>query len=181
MNQTSPDFGLQLHNFTLLTNHTHVLVMIAQRPDVRMREIAATVGITERAVQRIVDDLTSSGYVLVTKDGRRNRYEIQPESPLRHHLDKHRNIGDLIRLIVPLYEGGLIQSRTGDLTNEQPPPGSIRASTTISYSSTLARSSSHPATDGSVFSAQACSDLLEALNGSPAVMAHGAELRSGEE
>ena len=57
--------------FALLTNHAHVLLAIAQKPDVRMREIAATIGITERAVQRIVDDLTTGGYILVTKDGRR--------------------------------------------------------------------------------------------------------------
>jgi len=92
------------HEFTLLTNHTHVLVLIAQRPDVRMREIATTIGITERAVQRIVDDLTSSGYILVTKDGRRNRYEIQPEAPLKHPLTRHCKIGDLIRFLYPQFQ-----------------------------------------------------------------------------
>ena len=89
------------HDFTLLTNHAHVLVLIAQRPDVRMREIASTIGITERAVQRIVDDLTAAGYIVITKDGRRNRYEIRPESPIRHPLASHRNIGDLIRMVYP--------------------------------------------------------------------------------
>jgi DNA-binding MarR family transcriptional regulator len=92
------------HEFTLLTNHTHVLVLIAQRPDVRMREIATTIGITERAVQRIVDDLTSIGYIVVTKDGRRNRYEIQPDARLRHPLTQHRKIGDLIRLLYPQFQ-----------------------------------------------------------------------------
>lgn len=89
------------HPFSLLTNHTHVLVLIAQKPDIRMREIASTIGITERAVQRIVDDLTTTGYIAVTKDGRRNRYEIQPESSLRHPLAKHRKIGELIRFLYP--------------------------------------------------------------------------------
>jgi hypothetical protein len=94
------------HEFTLLTNHTHVLVVIAQKPDVRMREIALLVGITERAVQRIVDDLTSTGFIVVTKDGRRNRYQIQAELPLRHPLDRHRSVGDLIRLIDPDFGRG---------------------------------------------------------------------------
>ena len=89
------------HSITMLTNHAHVLVLIAERTDIRMREIAATIGITERAVQRIVDDLTATGYILVTKDGRRNRYEIQPEARLRHPLASHRSVGDLIRFVHP--------------------------------------------------------------------------------
>ena len=89
------------HAITMLTNHAHVLVLIAEKPDIRMREIATTIGITERAVQRIVDDLTVTGYILVTKDGRRNRYEIQREARLRHPLANHRSIGDLIRFVNP--------------------------------------------------------------------------------
>jgi DNA-binding IscR family transcriptional regulator len=104
MNDVSETLVTQPHEFTLLTNHTHVLVLIAQKPDVRMREIAATVGITERAVQRIVDDLTSTGYIIVTKDGRRNRYEIQPNCPMHHPLARHRTIGDLIRFVYPQFQ-----------------------------------------------------------------------------
>jgi DNA-binding MarR family transcriptional regulator len=89
------------HKITMLTNHAHVLVLIAGKPDIRMREIATTVGITERAVQRIVDDLTVTGYILVTKDGRRNCYEIRPEARLRHPLASHRSVGDLIRFVNP--------------------------------------------------------------------------------
>ena len=89
------------HEFTLLTNHALVLVLIARSPDIRMREIASTLGITERAVQRIVDDLTSNGYIAVTKDGRRNRYEIISERTMRHPLTNHRKIGDLIRFVGP--------------------------------------------------------------------------------
>ncbi|HEX4321477.1 MAG TPA: helix-turn-helix domain-containing protein [Acidobacteriaceae bacterium] len=92
------------HSITMLTNHAHVLVLIAEKPDIRMREIATTIGITERAVQRIVDDLTVTGYILVTKDGRRNRYEIQPEARLRHPLASHRNVGDLIRFVLPQFQ-----------------------------------------------------------------------------
>jgi DNA-binding MarR family transcriptional regulator len=89
------------HEFTLLTNHTHVLVAIGRKPDSRMRDIAATVGITERAVQRIVDDLSECGYIVTVKDGRRNRYEIQSERPLRLPLEMQRNVGDLIRFVSP--------------------------------------------------------------------------------
>ena len=87
----------------LLTNHAYVLALIAQRPDVRMREIATTVGLTERAVQRIVEDLTGACYVAVTKSGRRNQYEIQPDSLLHHPLARHRNVGELIRFVSPLF------------------------------------------------------------------------------
>ena len=76
--------GRSLANtFSYFTIQSNVLVLIAEKPDIRMREIATTIGITERAVQRIVDDLTVIGYISVTKDGRRNRYEIQPEARLR--------------------------------------------------------------------------------------------------
>jgi predicted transcriptional regulator len=69
------------HSLIMITNHTHVLVQIARHPEMRMREIAAAVGITERAVQRIVEELHANGYIVVTKDGRRNRYSIEPNSP----------------------------------------------------------------------------------------------------
>jgi predicted transcriptional regulator len=95
----SQDSTVTIRDFPLLTNHTYVLVLIAQKLDIRMREIAITAGITERAVQRIVEDLTDCGYIAVTKLGRRNRYEIQPNSPLHHPLANHRNIGELIQFV----------------------------------------------------------------------------------
>jgi MarR family len=88
-----------IHEFPLLTNHAYVLVMIAQTPNIRMREIAVATGITERAVQRIVEELTSCGHIAITKSGRRNRYEIQPHSSIRHPLAKNRNIGELIQFM----------------------------------------------------------------------------------
>jgi DNA-binding MarR family transcriptional regulator len=88
-------------DFMLLTNHAHVLVTIAQKPDVRMREIAITVGITERAVQRIVDDLERIGYITISKSGRRNRYVIQHQSLLPHPLSRRQKVGDLVRFVVP--------------------------------------------------------------------------------
>jgi DNA-binding MarR family transcriptional regulator len=87
------------HAIPLLTNHAYVLALIAQEPDIRMREIALTVGLTERAVQRIVEDLTGTGYIAVTKSGRRNQYVIRADSPLHHPLAKHRNVGELVRFV----------------------------------------------------------------------------------
>jgi predicted transcriptional regulator len=101
MAEAAEDSNPTIHEFALLTNHAYVLALIAQTPDLRMREIAQTLGLTERAVQRIVEDLTSTGYIAVTKSGRRNRYEILPESPLHHPLASHRNIGELIRFVSP--------------------------------------------------------------------------------
>jgi predicted transcriptional regulator len=91
----------QSPKFTLLTNHAHVLLIIAQKPDVRMREIAATIGITERAVQRIIDELTITGYIQVTKDGRRNRYQLRLDHKLDHPVEQSRNLGDLLRFMLP--------------------------------------------------------------------------------
>lgn len=85
--------------FTFLTNHAHVLLLIAQNPNLRMRDIATKVGVTERAVQRIVDDLTLTGYLLVTKEGRRNMYQIVPDLALRHPVEGHCTIGDLIQFV----------------------------------------------------------------------------------
>ena len=101
MLEAPEDSSETIHQFPLLTNHAYVLALIAQKPDVRMREIALTVGITERAVQRIVEDLTACDYIAITKSGRRNQYTILPDSPLRHPLASHRNIGELIRFVSP--------------------------------------------------------------------------------
>lgn len=85
--------------WTFLTNHTHVLFVLHTHPDMVLREVASHVGITERAVQRIVVDLESGGFVQREKVGRRNRYVVLTDQPLRHPLEAHRNIGDLLDLI----------------------------------------------------------------------------------
>ena len=87
------------HGWTFLTNHSHVLLCIAENPDVLLREVAARVGITERATQRIVAELESDGYLSHVKVGRRNRYEVHPERPLRHPLEDHLEIGALLRVL----------------------------------------------------------------------------------
>jgi DNA-binding IscR family transcriptional regulator len=87
--------------FTFLTNYSHVLALIARKPDVRMNEIATRLGVTERAVQRIVNELATAGYLTVVRDGRRNRYSIVPGMPLRHPVEGHITIGSLIEVIKP--------------------------------------------------------------------------------
>ncbi len=85
--------------WTFLTNHSHVLICIAQEPEVLLRDVAARVGITERAVQRIVTDLEEAGYLTRVRTGRRNRYELNPLLPLRHPVEAHRAVGVLLELV----------------------------------------------------------------------------------
>jgi Mn-dependent DtxR family transcriptional regulator len=86
--------------WSFLTNHARVLVCIAHDPGVRVRDIAAVLGVTERNASGIVADLTTAGYVLKDKDGRRNRYRIQLDVPLRRHTDRRRTIGELLSVLV---------------------------------------------------------------------------------
>jgi DNA-binding transcriptional ArsR family regulator len=86
--------------WTFLSNHTHVLVCLAADGSQTLREVAAKVGVTERAVQRIVADLEEGGVLERQRDGRRNAYVIHPDVPLRHPLEAHCRIGDLIGLVV---------------------------------------------------------------------------------
>lgn len=94
-----PAVDQHLHGFTFLTNYTRVLMLIAKHPDIRMRELATRVGITERAVQRIVDDLTTHNYLLVRKDGRRNQYTVKADLPLRMTSEQNRTVADLIHFL----------------------------------------------------------------------------------
>jgi len=85
--------------WTFVTSHTQVLLCIAHDPEARLRDIAAQVGITERAAQRIVADLSESGYVDRTRVGRRNRYSINPTVEMRHQLQRGLEIGPLLALL----------------------------------------------------------------------------------
>jgi predicted transcriptional regulator len=87
------------HRWTFLTNHSHVLILLASNSDLVLREVAATVGITERAVQRIIQDLVAEGFIERERVGRKNRYRVLTDQPLRHPIEAHRKIGDLIDLI----------------------------------------------------------------------------------
>lgn len=86
-------------SWTFLTNHAHVLLCLAQDPSERIRDIAIEVGITERAVQRIIVELEADGYLERIRDGRRNVYKVFSRKPLRHDIEKHRQVHDLIKLI----------------------------------------------------------------------------------
>lgn len=86
--------------WTFLSNHTHVLVCLAADADQTLRDVASKVGITERAVQRIVAELEAAGALTRERDGRRNRYQLDTSLPLRHPLEKHRSIGDVLALLL---------------------------------------------------------------------------------
>ncbi len=87
-------------HWTFLTNHTHVLLCIARDPEVRMRDVAAAVGVTERAVQRIVADLEEAGYLNHHREGRRNHYEVIASRPLRHAIERHCAVADLMAVLL---------------------------------------------------------------------------------
>jgi len=86
--------------WTFLTNHARVLVCIADDPGVRLRDIAATLGITERTAYGIVTDLTETGYLVKNKDGRRNRYRIQDDLPLRLAVGREPTIGEVLGVLI---------------------------------------------------------------------------------
>jgi DNA-binding IclR family transcriptional regulator len=86
-------------HWTFLTNHAHVLLCVAEEPDARVRDIADTVGVTERAAQRILTELEEAGYLTRTKDGRRNRYTLNPGMRMRHPMDQEHHVGELVDLL----------------------------------------------------------------------------------
>ena len=85
--------------WTIFSNHAHVLVCIVRNPEERVRDIAHKVGITERAVHRIIGDLEQAGVITRERLGRRNRYSVSLDRPLRHPLEAHRTIAEVIRVI----------------------------------------------------------------------------------
>jgi len=85
--------------WTFLSNHGHVLVCIVRDPNVRVREIAQAVGITERAVQRILSELEEVGVIIRTRQGRRTHYEVDERLPLRHPLEAQHSVGELVRAV----------------------------------------------------------------------------------
>jgi DNA-binding MarR family transcriptional regulator len=89
----------QTARWTFLTNHAHVLALLHANPEMILRDVAAAVGITERAVQHIVHDLVEDGFIEREKVGRQNRYRVITDQPLRHPIEAHRTIGDLLKLI----------------------------------------------------------------------------------
>ena len=86
-------------SWTFLTNHAHILMCLAKNPSERIRDLAVKVDITERAVQRIIVELETEGYLEHIREGRRNLYKVLSRKPLRHDIEKHRQVHDLIKLI----------------------------------------------------------------------------------
>jgi predicted transcriptional regulator len=84
-----------------LTSHAQVLLCLQRNPRVRLRDVAETVGITERAAQRIVSDLVEAGYVYREREGRRNHYVLDRSVPMRHPSQLNHEIGDLLDLLQP--------------------------------------------------------------------------------
>jgi hypothetical protein len=86
-------------NWTFLTNHARALLCIAHDPGVRLRDIAASLGITERSAYGIVADLAEAGYIVKHKDGRRNCYQIQAHLPLPEPSRRERTVGEVLALL----------------------------------------------------------------------------------
>jgi hypothetical protein len=86
-------------NWTFLTNHARVLLCIAHDPGVRLRDLAASLGITERSAYGIVTDLAEAGYVIKQRNGRRNRYQIQAHLPLPEPGSRERTVGEVLALL----------------------------------------------------------------------------------
>jgi len=89
----------KIENWTFFSNNAHVLVCLTHSPQPTTREIAVQVGITERAVQRIVKKMIEAGVLEVRKEGRRNRYMLDLDQQLRHPLESHKTIGEFLRLM----------------------------------------------------------------------------------
>lgn len=85
--------------WTFLTNHAQVLLCLAEQPDIRLRDVAERVGITERATQRILADLVETGYVTTTRVGRRNTYTVDREHAMRHTAQLGYEIGTLLEAL----------------------------------------------------------------------------------
>jgi predicted transcriptional regulator len=97
-----PDFQIRpvgAIGWTFLTNHSHVLICLARDPSARLRDVAQEVGITERAVQRIVAELEADGVLTHVREGRRNRYEVHAEKSLRHPVEAGTTIGSLLAVV----------------------------------------------------------------------------------
>lgn len=96
----SPASRPDLNRCAFLTNHALVLVLLSRHPSIVLREVAARVGITERAVQRIIHELDQEGYIVREKVGRQNYYQVRGDKHLRHPIGAHCPIRELLDLII---------------------------------------------------------------------------------
>jgi DNA-binding transcriptional ArsR family regulator len=88
-----------IKKWTFLSNHLRVLAYLTDHPETTNQSLAYKVGLSIRAIQIILDDLEKGGYLTRERIGRNNRYEVNPEKPLRHRLDKHHSIGDILHAL----------------------------------------------------------------------------------
>ena len=91
--------NIKARPWTFLTYHGRVLVYLVKHPQATCREIAQEAGVTERAIQKIIHDLIADGYIIRRKVGRGNKYQIHPELPMRHNMEREHAVGDLIRAL----------------------------------------------------------------------------------
>ncbi len=96
---TKPKPSRESSSWTFLSNHAHVLVALFRDPQARVRDVAGEVGITERSVHLILADLEREGILKRVREGRRNRYLLQLDAPLRHPLEKHRTVRELVEMV----------------------------------------------------------------------------------
>lgn len=100
--KVSAGAGEEVPRWDFLTNHAHVLLCVYRDSGIRLRDIAAAIGITERSAHKVLSELVEEGYVLRERHGRRNRYTVKSELPLRHPLVQERSVGDLLEALVNL-------------------------------------------------------------------------------
>ncbi len=96
-----------MSDWSLLTNHANVLLCITEEPDIRLRDLAARVNISERAVKRIVADLEKGGYLARERHGRRNHYEVNAAATLRGPVAQGLQLGALLSALLPMLSGSL--------------------------------------------------------------------------
>jgi len=112
-----------MSDWTFFSNYGHVLVCLARNNQVRLRDVALEVGITERAVQKIVKDMQEAGFLTVSKQGRCNRYRINRRKSLRHGLESHCNVGKLLALVgKPARESKASDSPFDERVRQPSPP-----------------------------------------------------------
>jgi len=113
---------IMMGDWTFFSNYGHVLVCLARNREVRLRDVALEVGITERAVQKIVRDLQNAGYLTVSKQGRCNRYRINRRKTLRHGLESHCTVGKLLAMVAkPTRTKAADTSAVAEVPAENPP------------------------------------------------------------
>ena len=106
-------------DWTFLSNYAHVLVFLAENPDARLREIAARVGITERSAMRLITHLDDAGILTREKHGRRNYYTIDMHAPLRHPVEEHCTVGQLLEMVLSRDSLRQLEREQARKTNQQ--------------------------------------------------------------